>query len=67
MAILLENYSPELDHGMDESEIESIDQKDDLSSPKMKRSVYSEGGSAGRKGKLTGVHRLIMLCIVPEI
>ena len=32
-----------------------------------KRTTYSEGGSAAKKSKLTSVHRLIMLCCVPDI
>lgn len=32
-----------------------------------KRRLYSEGGSVGEKPKVTSVHRLIMLCIVPSI
>ena len=31
-----------------------------------KRSTYSDGGSV-RKGKLTGVKRLILLAVVPDI
>ena len=31
-----------------------------------KRSTYSEGGSL-RKGKLTGVKRIILLAVVPDI
>jgi hypothetical protein len=69
MTVLPENYSPELDRGVDGTELdsESEEEMEASNSPKSKRSLYSEGGSVGRKGKLTGVHRLIMLCIVPQI
>lgn len=40
---------------------------DDSNSPIKKRQVYSEGGSSGKKAKLTSVHRLILLCIVPQV
>ena len=32
-----------------------------------KRSLYSEGGTSGKKALLTGVSQVIMLCCVPEI
>ena len=36
-------------------------------SDEMCSTKYSEGGSAAKKGKLTGVKRIILLCIVPDI
>ena len=59
MTILPENYSPELD-----CSIGSDSEEDDV--PIKKRKLYAEGGSSGKKAKLTSVHRL-MLCIVPDI
>lgn len=32
-----------------------------------KRTLYSEGGSCSKTAKLTGVNKLILLCIVPQI
>ena len=32
-----------------------------------KRSLYSEGGTSGKKALLTGGNRVIMLCCVPEV
>lgn len=62
LTIFPEKYSPELDCNIDDS-----DQETGYNSPIKKRSLYSEGGSIGKKGKLTGVHRLIMLCAVPDV
>ena len=62
-----ENYSPELDRGLSEEELNLIEDLDDLNSPVKKRSLYENGGTAGQKGNLNGVHRLIMVAIVPKV
>ena len=60
--ILPENYSSELDNGGDDDFKYS-----EYNIPLKRRRVYSEGGSTGAISKLTSVHRLIIICIVPQI
>ena len=55
-SIYPENYSPELDRGLSEEELNLIEDLDDLNSPVKKRSLYENGGTAGQKGNLNGVH-----------
>ncbi|CAH0557396.1 unnamed protein product [Brassicogethes aeneus] len=64
MTILPENYISESNKSQNN---QSSDEEDNFESPIKKRKLYSEGGSTGHKAKLTSVHRLIMLCIVPDI
>ncbi|CAH0558944.1 unnamed protein product [Brassicogethes aeneus] len=49
----------------DDCDLEEDDGKENEC--KRKRSTYFEGGSVANKGKLTGVQRLVILCIVPKI
>lgn len=63
LTILPENYDPIADKGLSQEELE----EEEVSEPASKRSTYIEGGSAAKKGKLTGVNRLIMLAIVPQV
>ena len=62
LTITPEDYSPntETDDNFDEDEYNH-------KLTKKRRKLYSEGGTTARKAKLTSVHRLIMLCIVPQI
>lgn len=62
MTVLPENYAPDLDRSIDDSSFD-----EDLDLPIKKRRLYSEGGSTAMKAKLTSVHRLIMLSIVPQV
>ena len=73
LTILPHNYDPDLDRAPTDKELEILEpdfavaeEAENLDSPKKKRSRYTEGGTL-QKGKLTGVQRLIMLCIVPDI
>lgn len=59
LTVLPEDYTEEI--------IEYENSSDSDSESKSKRSKYSEGGTVGRKAKLTSVNRLILLCIVPNI
>lgn len=43
------------------------DQEDEEGGPIKKRKLYSEGGSMSTQAKLSSVHRVILLCIVPQI
>lgn len=58
MTVLPENFVSEVD-------IEAENLSDHAE--KGGRSRYSDGGSVGKKAKLTSVKRLIMICIVPKI
>ena len=66
-SIYPENFSPELDRALTEDELEMKEEFSALNSPAKKRSLYENGGMACQKGKLNGVHRLIMLAIVPKV
>ncbi|CAH0556510.1 unnamed protein product [Brassicogethes aeneus] len=65
LTILPENYSSVLNKGLAgnqeivEDEINAMDQG--------KRSTYAEGGRAGKRGKLSGLQRLIIVYMVPQI
>lgn len=65
MAVLPENYVPEIDS----ETAEDLSEFDDVhvDHVKGKRSTYAEGGTVGKKAKLTSVKRLILLCVVPDI
>ncbi|CAH0556707.1 unnamed protein product [Brassicogethes aeneus] len=68
ITILPENYSPDLDRGLENTELIQEDgEGNDQGEIKSQRSLYVNGGSIGKKGKLTSVNRLIMLCIVPQV
>ena len=70
MTMLPENYDPSQDRGLEDYEYEEYllrQQTENQNSPQRKRTLYSEGGSSAIRGKLTGVHRLIMICCVPQI
>ncbi|CAH1104522.1 unnamed protein product [Psylliodes chrysocephalus] len=43
------------------------DQEDEEERVIKKRKLYSEGGSTSTQAKLSSVHRVILLCIVPQI
>ena len=62
LTVLPEDYSP----ASENEEIDSIDDDtpDDTVS---KRNLYSNGGTSGKKCKLTSVQRLILVCVVPKI
>lgn len=70
LTILPENYSPNSDNTCssdtydDENNQITDDESIGLNS---KRKLYSEGGSVSKKGKLTSVNRLILLCVVTNI
>lgn len=61
LTILPETYSP-----IDDSEHNQPD-SDESCELTHKRKLYSQGGSVSKKGKLTSVNRLILLCVVPQI
>lgn len=61
MTVLPENFSPESDCGVDDSDLEA-----DSNLPIKNRILYSEGGSTSMKAKLISVHRLLILCAVPQ-
>ena len=63
--ILPENYDWDKDKIIDIDEL-SADMEGMKASGSKKRSTYSEGGSL-RKGKLSGVKRIILLAVVPDI
>lgn len=63
LTILPENYSPHSNFEGSENDDFTLD---DINQCK-KRALYSEGGSIGKKCKLSSVHKLILLCIVPQI
>ena len=70
LTILPENYSPNSDNtcSSDTYDNENNQITDDESiGLNSKRKLYSEGGSVSKKGKLTSVNRLILLCVVPNI
>ena len=59
MTILLENYDPSQDRGLEDYEYEEYllrQQTENQNSPQRKRTLYSEGGSSAIREKLTGVH-----------
>lgn len=56
MTVLPENYPPDLDRRLEESE----EMEDNENYFWNKRLRAKDGGSVGTKGKLTGVYRLIM-------
>lgn len=62
LTVLSENYSPKADCGVHDLSLE-----DDSDIPVKKKVLYSEVGNTGKKAKLTNVHRLIMICAVPQI
>ena len=59
--ILPENYQAHHDIGICDEEMDLSEEFAELNSPVKKRSLYENGGTAGRKGKLTGVTRIVML------
>lgn len=63
LTILPENYSPKLNCESTQNDEFSLDNSNEYD----KRSLYSEGGTVGKKSKLTSVDKLILLCIVPQI
>ncbi|CAH0560389.1 unnamed protein product [Brassicogethes aeneus] len=68
ITILPENYSLDLDKGLENTElIQEEGEGNDQVEIKSQRSLHVNGGSIGKKGKLTSVNRLIMLCIVPQV
>ena len=64
--VLPENYDWTKDKAIEIDELTNDMERIETSSTSSKRSTYSEGGSL-KKGKLTGVKRLILLAIVPDI
>ena len=63
--ILPEGYDWDTDKSVDIGQL--VDGMEIIeASGSTKRSTYSDGGSV-RKGKLTGVKRLILLAVVPDI
>ena len=62
MSIFPEDYLSDSKNGID---VDS-DGQEVVDIPSNRR-LYSEGGNVGKKGKLTSVRRLILLCIVPQI
>ena len=66
MNIIPENYSSKHDDIL-EMDIEDHDDAKEYWVPKKKRKTYTAGGTTARKGKLTSVTRLLLVCIVPEI
>lgn len=65
MTVLPENYIPEIDPETVEDQPEFDNEYVDH--VKGKRTTYAEGGTVGKKAKLTSVKRLILLCVVPDI
>ena len=59
ISIIPHNYDPELDQILDGQDLE-------IRVVKKSRTTYAEGGSC-KKGKITGVKRLILLANVPDI
>ena len=53
--ILPENYSPDLDRGLTDEELNLEEDFADLNSPVKKRALYENGGTVGQKAKLTEV------------
>lgn len=68
LTILPENYSPIENSSTQEASDDENHQhnSEDFNGPK-KRKSYEEGGSISKKGKLTSVDSLILLCITPDI
>ena len=62
---LPENYHPELDRVVTSEEKEAMEVDDNEHIKK--RTLFKDGGTASKAGKLTGVNRMIMLCIVPDV
>ena len=59
LTVLPEGYEPDMD-GPGKENVESP--------PKKKRSLYEDGGTISvKRGKLTGVKKLIMLCIAQDV
>ena len=63
LTVLPKHYDPSSEKEISEEILEGEEDNNDLA----KRSLYSKGGSFGKKGLLTGVNRLIMLCCVPDV
>ena len=69
LCIMPASYSPKNEESsMQEDCYDESDPEDsvDFNCPK-KRTLYSEGGRLSKKGKLSSVNRLILLCVVPGI
>ena len=65
LSIYPQNYTYKEDIGLEDPDKEN--NIPDYNSNDKKRSLYSEGGSFSKEGRLGGVDRLIMLCTVPEV
>ena len=66
VSVLPEGYDPNLDRAPTDEELAETEDDEDPNPRTSKRSKYSEGGTV-KKGKLTGVRKLIMVCIVPDV
>lgn len=68
LTILPENYSPVEDSSLQDTyNDENFQYNPEDFDESRKRKLYSEGGSISKKGKLTSVDSLILLCITPDI
>ena len=65
--IIPPNYSPELDRSLTEEELFDSKEFPDFDLAYSKRTLYKDGGTVGKKGRLTSVKRLILICIVHQV
>lgn len=69
LTILPENYSPSVDCSTDQIDLDDVDNtiSKDSNESTRKRTLYSKGGTMSKRGKLSSVDKLILLCVVPQI